>query len=70
MINEKSEEEIWRTVTELKKMRKGIGLIVHSEKTKYMSMKREISDHNCLRVGSNIFELVNEFKYLATILNS
>ncbi|KAE9540045.1 hypothetical protein AGLY_005297 [Aphis glycines] len=65
-----SQESIQSTVEELMKIGKYIGLTINSGKTKYMMLKRGGGDHNNLQVGNNIFEQVQEFKYLGSTLNN
>jgi len=66
----KSRVKIQRTFSELIKAGKGIGLLINSEKTKYMMVERGVGDYTNLLVGDNIFEQVQEFKYLGTTLNN
>ncbi|KAF0770859.1 ribosome biogenesis protein TSR3 isoform X1 [Aphis craccivora] len=65
-----SKESIQNTVEELMKIGKYIGLTINSGKTKYMMVKRGGGDHNNLQVGNNIFDQVQEFKYLRSTLNN
>jgi sorting nexin-29 len=65
-----SQESFQSTVEELMKIGKYIGLTINIGKTKYMMVKRRGVDHNNLQVGNNIFEQVQDFKYLGSNLNN
>jgi hypothetical protein len=51
---------------------KEIGLEVNAEKTKYMVMSRNqnAGQNGCIQIGNELFETVEQFKYLGTILTN
>lgn len=55
VITGKSRTEIQRTVTELIKIGKGIGLVINSNKTEYIMVERCGEDHYNLCIGDKTF---------------